>query len=57
MRIPLYNVVSPLNDANTSEPISMASAKNYVRALDTAGIPAKIVFARSVTINEYLARG
>jgi len=49
-RIPLYLVVSSLDDANTSEPVPYSSAASYRATLDSFGIPATIMFCKSITV-------
>lgn len=54
--IPLYRVDSSLSDASTDEPTTYASAYFYASMLKSTGVPAKIVWATTVTPAEFLDR-
>lgn len=54
--IPVYNVLTPYGEEGDAKEVTYASAKVYARALDTTGIPATIVYCKSITVNEYLSR-
>lgn len=54
-RIPLYNVITPYGEEGDSYNSTMESAKSYVRALNGCGIPASVIFSKSITINDYLS--
>lgn len=54
--IPLYRVDSPLPDARADEPVPFSSAASYAATLESAGIPATIVWVTTVTPDEFLER-
>lgn len=55
-QFPLYRVETPYGEESGNQEVSYASATSYAATLDSFGIPAKVVYARSVTLREILER-
>lgn len=54
--IPLYDVLTPYGDEGDAHDLTIQSATSYHRVLDSTGIPSTIVWARTLTIDEYLTQ-